>query len=1085
VRLGARFGLGLMVAVLTVQTGAWADGNDWLQAAVRVSQLIAASKYDQALIEARAVLRTVQDQFGPQSEQVGFVLYEVGAAQQATHDEAGAEKSLRRSLALLKGKTVQFASLVPGAEMILGLALANQGRVAEGEAQLAEALSDAKNISGIATTSVADIAFAYASQLVTDKNTVATPAVVAETKRLYQLAYATRADKSMQFYELASRAGQLLGDDAQLEPNLLAWLGAATNPAGGDTASARRALAALMTFNNRTGNNAALLQYAKRKVDFDQTAADNPALIYDYQLLTNAAWALNDGPGAIGYAKRAIDLTNGTSDPTMRGVNWTSRIFLTAAYASLGDVDAARQTTESSLTIDRAWFGEQSEAVARDLGSRAMQRMLLDPKAALDDIKRAVTDIEGASSVTFATSPLFIYTFAAEVYASQGDTTNAIATARKALAASKDPAVSAHVAAVMAAIYAASGQNELVAGAIDTAEKYMRTAGPASDAKTLEAMLGFVRLTTSLNGGKYAAAIQDANDALAALQRAGLDGSYDAKLLMHVGLARAYWGAGRNQDARLEFNQLLKIGRNGFAASVLTDVERRKYLQQFAIVFDALESYVAADPNNVEDAKLLFDAMLIKKGMVAQSLALRNVQAQGANSTALEALGRRLSAERAQFASLGFSPQSNIAGAIANDQRELTRLLPTGDAAAATTWQDIQARLKPGEVAIDFSQFVREDRPAGSGDIWYLAAVLKSSGPPVVVMLGTSKDIEGPALRSYAQDVGLARSGAPSGVTYAKFWAPILNSLGGAKTLYISTDGVLDVMNPSLVRLPSGKYLLDDYDVRVLGSLREILKSNAAANAKTATIIADPAFNGDPNQPCPSSLLARSTAADGTLPRLCASQTEAAAVAKNLATAGYSVSGPYTGTGATKQRLLQTQHPGVLHIATHGFFVQEKAPALGLTIMGAFDDASDADPLLRSGLFLANSSAAVKAGTYSGEGVLTAYEAVGMPLSGTELVVLSACDTGIGQVDYYGQGSYSLPQAFLEAGAHSVLMSMWSIPDTETTELMSAFYHLWLDEHLDKHEALRQAEIYERAKVIARYGDDRPQLWGAFVLYGN
>lgn len=117
------------------------------------------------------------------------------------------------------------------------------------------------------------------------------------------------------------------------------------------------------------------------------------------------------------------------------------------------------------------------------------------------------------------------------------------------------------------------------------------------------------------------------------------------------------------------------------------------------------------------------------------------------------------------------------------------------------------------------------------------------------------------------------------------------------------------------------------------------------------------------------------------------------------------------------------------------------------------------------------------------DGVLTAYEAAGLNLHGTELVVLSACGTGLGPVES-GEGVFGLRRALQIAGAETVLMSMWPVPDQETQELMQSFYQKWLAGK-DKHQAFREAQLEMRQKVKERYGEDLPFYWGAFVLVGR
>ena len=139
--------------------------------------------------------------------------------------------------------------------------------------------------------------------------------------------------------------------------------------------------------------------------------------------------------------------------------------------------------------------------------------------------------------------------------------------------------------------------------------------------------------------------------------------------------------------------------------------------------------------------------------------------------------------------------------------------------------------------------------------------------------------------------------------------------------------------------------------------------------------------------------------------------------------------------------------------------------------------------MLRSGLFFAGADRVIAGDpplADTDSGVLSAYEAATLSLQGTELVVLSACETGLGQTQA-GEGVFGLRRALQEAGAGSVLMSMWSVPDKETQELMSLFYEKWLG-GVDKHEALRIAQQEMREWVRVRYKQDLPFYWGAFVL---
>src|SRR5262249_39953212 len=131
------------------------------------------------------------------------------------------------------------------------------------------------------------------------------------------------------------------------------------------------------------------------------------------------------------------------------------------------------------------------------------------------------------------------------------------------------------------------------------------------------------------------------------------------------------------------------------------------------------------------------------------------------------------------------------------------------------------------------------------------------------------------------------------------------------------------------------------------------------------------------------------------------------------------------GAAATEGALKAVHGPKVLHLATHGFFLPEGSAA-----------EIHEDPLLRSGLVLAGAN---KLASGDDDGILTALEASGLDLSGTRLVVLSACETGIGKVTN-GDGVYGLRRALAIAGAESVVMTLWQVDDLATKELMAGYY---------------------------------------------
>ena len=142
-------------------------------------------------------------------------------------------------------------------------------------------------------------------------------------------------------------------------------------------------------------------------------------------------------------------------------------------------------------------------------------------------------------------------------------------------------------------------------------------------------------------------------------------------------------------------------------------------------------------------------------------------------------------------------------------------------------------------------------------------------------------------------------------------------------------------------------------------------------------------------------------------------------------------------------------------------------------------------PMLRSGFALAGANRSLQVmDEQTDDGIVTSEEILGLRLRGTDMVVLSACDTGLGDVST-GEGVFGLRRAFAQAGAKSLIMSMWSVPDKETRELMVEFYKNIKSGKMNRRQALRQAALKEMKIVKERYGQAYPICWGGFVMVGD
>ncbi len=298
----------------------------------------------------------------------------------------------------------------------------------------------------------------------------------------------------------------------------------------------------------------------------------------------------------------------------------------------------------------------------------------------------------------------------------------------------------------------------------------------------------------------------------------------------------------------------------------------------------------------------------------------------------------------------------------------------------------------------------------------------------------------------------------------------------------------------------------ESYQFHYVSTSREILQwkasgKSASSKLSQAVIIADPKFDFALSQATTISAASKSFEQKFLthysrdwrqmgFSQLKYTRPEAVAIDSLLKQKGIATK-LYLQDQAQESVLKSVVSPQILHISTHGFFLPDQ-PELrkpkeigGFSSIGEFDRTPALEnPLLRCGLAFAgaNHAESVKEGE---DGLATAMEIAGLDLQGTDLVTLSACLTGVGELRS-GEGVYGLHRSFLLAGAKTVLASLWSVPDLETKDLMVEFYRRYLfGENISKSEALRQAQLAVIEQLRKKYGAAPPAYWGAFVCIGE
>jgi CHAT domain-containing protein len=371
----------------------------------------------------------------------------------------------------------------------------------------------------------------------------------------------------------------------------------------------------------------------------------------------------------------------------------------------------------------------------------------------------------------------------------------------------------------------------------------------------------------------------------------------------------------------------------------------------------------------------------------------------------------------------------------------------------------------------------------------YAAYVLAGKGDPALIDLGPASVID-EAVEKFRKAVSNPKNtkvGDLGNALYKLTIGKLAPALGTTTDVLLAPDGTLNVVPFSALVDDNGKLLLDTFTFTYLTSGRDLLRLAIKSKAQGGGVIfADPAFDATQAAPgAEGSRGARAADLSGLMwPQLPGTGQEADEVEKTFT--GLT---EYRGAKATEGALKALHGPKILHLATHGFFLNDEPPkksrgaeqqatpvAIPLPGQSVAPQSGAENPLLRSGLALAGAN---KLSSGEEDGILTSMEASGLDLWGTKLVVLSACDTGNGKVTN-GEGVYGLRRALVIAGAEGLVMSLWQVDDLATRDLMAGYYTR-LKAGKPRSSALRdvQREIAGRDKY------KHPYYWAAFVAEGD
>ena len=568
--------------------------------------------------------------------------------------------------------------------------------------------------------------------------------------------------------------------------------------------------------------------------------------------------------------------------------------------------------------------------------------------------------------------------------------------------------------------------------------------------------------------------------------QAELDKKYGKRAMLveryHLPLVRARVAANQLAKAEQALGESLELAERELAMVIATGTEA-DHLAYFARETDQLETALAFHrhaPARASAAKLALTTVLRRKGRVLDAAAGSLAVVRGKLSPEDKLLLDQLMDARAKLAKLAVAgPQgtkdhgkqvAELEDRIRAIEITLARKHAAYRAASQpVTLAAVQKRIPRGAKLVEIISHEARDftafrQPPRTGPPRHYAAyVLGERGTPVLVELGPAKPIDEAVarLRVALGDpdndnvVDLAR--ALHDLTFGK----LARALGTARQVLIAPDGALNLV--PFAALHDGKgYLIARYTFGYLTSGRDLLRLGVRGKPKTGTVIfADPRFDG-PRPPSATGGRRSRSMSGQHWAALPGTGQEADQVAKWQT--GATV---FRDQRATEAALKAVTAPRVLHIATHGFFLADDLIDSATTIE---------NPLLRSGLALAGANQ-LASGT--DDGVLTALEASGLDLWGTRLVVLSACETGVGKISN-GDGVYGLRRSLVIAGAESMVMTLWQVDDLATRDLMAGYYKK-LQAGGGRSAALREIQL----ELLAQPKYAHPYFWASFVPAGD
>lgn len=627
----------------------------------------------------------------------------------------------------------------------------------------------------------------------------------------------------------------------------------------------------------------------------------------------------------------------------------------------------------------------------------------------------------------------------------------------------------------MGILYIQMGKNDKV-------EELLKKSKEVYKKRFTDQNIYFAKVTNDLGNfyrmiGKYAEAEKELNKALA-VRESLLGVNHPEYVRTQENLAILYWKTSRYDKAYITYHDVMDKTLDFINRYFppMSEAEKTKFWDitstrfqrffNFAIDASAQLPYVSQD---FFDYQMATKALLLNStNKVKESILKSKDKALIADYLTWldqkEQLARLYAYSKEQLSEqkIDLAAMERKANAMEKSLSERSADFSAGYSTQKLSYNQIGSLLTDAEAVVDIVRVRRFDQDF-TNESQYIALILKKGMErPSIVIMENGLQLETRYAKFYRNAI---QQRVVDEYSYDQYWAKIEKELGGKKLVYLSPDGVYNQLNLNTLKRPSDDYVINRYDIINIGNSKDLIELKSRKTVppkKNAFLLGFPEYE---------------TTEVSALP---GTKVEIDGVAKQLKTSGYQIA-QFMQKEATEKNIKSIKGPWLVHIATHGYFLQDAEASSSGSVFGVNAENATNNPLLRSGLILAGAGNTI-GGKSNGDissndnGILTAYEAMNLNLEGTDLVILSACETGLGDVKS-GEGVYGLQRAFQVAGANALIMSLWKVDDAATQLLMTNFYTNWLKLG-NKQKAFKQAQL----QLMTKYKE--PYYWGAFVMMG-